>query len=239
MSNMSAFGDVRVGLLQYPGSNCDADCIEVFARYLDISVIPIWHSEHTLPKLDALILPGGFSYGDYLRAGALAGHAKITPSIRAFANAGGTLIGICNGFQILTEMGLLPGTLLKNASGRFVCQKVHLKAAEGPSLYSHTLKDLGPLCMPVAHGEGRYFIDHEGLNRLRGEGQIAFRYCDLNGESSETANPNGSLDHIAGVVSANGRVLGMMPHPERAVDPLIGGSADGLAILKAFLQTVQ
>ena len=239
MANKSVFGDVRVGLLQYPGSNCDADCLDVFARYLDISLIPIWHTEHALPKLDALILPGGFSYGDYLRAGALAGHAKITPSIREFASAGGSVIGICNGFQILTEMGLLPGTLLKNASGRFICRQVHLKVAEGASLYSKALSSSGPLTMPIAHGEGRYFIDDDGLERLRGEGQIAFRYSDENGELSDQTNPNGSIDHIAGIISTNGRVLGMMPHPERAVDTLIGGSQDGLSILKTFLQSAQ
>ncbi len=239
MANKSVFGDVRVGLLQYPGSNCDADCLDVFARYLDISLIPIWHTEHALPKLDALILPGGFSYGDYLRAGALAGHAKITPSIREFAKAGGSVIGICNGFQILTEMGLLPGTLLKNASGRFICRQVHLNVAEGASLYSKALSSSGSLTMPIAHGEGRYFIDDDGLERLRGEGQVAFRYSDENGELSDQTNPNGSIDHIAGIVSTNGRVLGMMPHPERAVDTLIGGSQDGLSILKTFLQSAQ
>jgi phosphoribosylformylglycinamidine synthase I len=239
MAKKSVFGDVRVGLLQYPGSNCDADCLDVFARYLDISLIPIWHTEHTLPKLDALILPGGFSYGDYLRAGALAGNAKITPSVCDFAKAGGSVIGICNGFQILTEMGLLPGTLLKNDSGRFVCRQVHLKAAEGHSLYSKTLSSEAYLTMPVAHGEGRYFIDEAGLKRLQGEGQVAFRYCDEQSEPCESANPNGSIDNIAGIVSPNGRVLGMMPHPERAVDTLIGGSQDGLSILKTFLESVQ
>jgi phosphoribosylformylglycinamidine synthase len=237
MARLSASGEIRVGLVQFPGSNCDADCLDVFKRYLEVPLIPIWHQETKLPPVDAILLPGGFSYGDYLRGGALASHARIMPEVRQFAHKGGPILGICNGFQILTEMGLLPGALLGNQQGRFVCADVHLAVAEGASHYHQTLQ--GQLLrVPVAHGEGRYFLAPDDYQNLQDKGQILFQYATAQGECTPAANPNGSVANIAGVVSENGKILGMMPHPERAADQLVGGSADGLVLLKAFLATI-
>ena len=237
MARLSVSDQIRVGLIQFPGSNCDADCFHAFQRYLGVRLIPVWHQESDLPALDALILPGGFSYGDYLRGGALASHARVMPKIREFASHGGAILGICNGFQILTEMGLLPGTLLKNRDGQFICQDTDLVVSSGSSIYQHSLAGR-KLRVPIAHGEGRYFLPPEELRRIEGEGQVAFRYADSQGQVTEASNPNGSSSNIAGVVSANGKILGMMPHPERATDQLVGGSDDGLAILRAFLESL-
>lgn len=237
MARLSVSDQIRVGLIQFPGSNCDADCFRAFQRYFDINLIPIWHQESELPPLDALIIPGGFSYGDYLRGGALASHAKIMPQVRDFASRGGAILGICNGFQILTEMGLLPGILLKNRDSKFICQNVQLLVSPGPSAYQQKLAGQ-TLKMPIAHGEGRYFVQEEELKRLEDEGLIVFRYADAKGRVHDECNPNGAAANIAGLVSANGKILGMMPHPERATDRLVGGSDDGLAILKAFLESI-
>lgn len=220
-------------MLEFPGSNCDSDCREVFSRYFDIELESVWHQNNELPAgISGVVIPGGFSYGDYLRAGALASHAPIIESLRKFAKAGGKVLGICNGFQILTEIGLLPGALLPNQYGKFLCEQVYLKVESGGSSYQ---KDMpSTLKMPIAHGEGRYFATKEQLEKLQSEGLIAFRYCNENAQLEEAYNPNGSSLSIAGIVSPNGRVLGMMPHPERAVDNLLG-SQDGLAVLKAFI----
>jgi phosphoribosylformylglycinamidine synthase len=183
-----------------------------------------------------MIIPGGFSFGDYLRSGALASHSPVMQAIKSFVQKGGAAIGICNGFQILTESQLLPGALLRNAGRRFICKQVQLKTADGNSVYHQKLAGV-TLQIPIAHGEGRYFADPEALKKLRDKGQVIFRYVDTKGVTNEAANPNGSLDHIAGIVSENGRVLGMMPHPERAVDLLTGGSAYGRKILQAFLSS--
>ena len=234
MTRMTAVGSPRLGLIQFPGSNCDMDCTEGFQRHFGIEVRPIWHQERSLPPLDAVIIPGGFSYGDYLRSGALAAHSPIMSAVKAFVGRGGAALGICNGFQILTESHLLPGALLRNQNRRFICRYVHLAVGEGSSAYHRALGS-SVARVPIAHGEGRYFADGETLRRLRDQGQIAFRYSDLNGHVTSESNPNGALDAIAGLVSENGRVLGMMPHPERALDELVGGSADGLNILQAFL----
>jgi len=237
MARLSVSNQIRVGLIQFPGSNCDADCFHAFQRYLDIDLIPVWHQESDLPALDALILPGGFSYGDYLRGGALASHASIMPEIRAFAKKGGSIIGICNGFQILTEMGLLPGVLLKNRDGKFICRSVNLAVEAGPSVYQQSLGGQ-KLQIPIAHGEGNYFLAPDELRRIEGEGQVVFRYADANGVVDDKSNPNGSSGNIAGLVSSNGRILGMMPHPERATDRLVGGSDDGLSILRVFIESL-
>lgn len=227
MTHRSANLKHRIGLVQFLGSNCDWDCIDSLKRHFGIDVITIWHTETSLPKLDGLILPGGFSYGDFLRSGSLASHTKIMAAVKDFVKKGGPVIGICNGFQILTESHILPGALLKNVSGTFICKYQTLKGAEGPSGF-HKVFSNKDFEIPIAHGEGRYFIDNEGLKKLKDNGQILFRYEE---------NPNGSVDDIAGIVSENGRVIGMMPHPERATDKLIGGSDDGLTILKAFLES--
>jgi phosphoribosylformylglycinamidine synthase len=217
----------KVGLVQFLGSNCDQDCIDAFARNFGIDVKLIWHTETTLPKLDGLILPGGFSYGDFLRSGALAAHTKIMRSVRQFAEQGGAIIGICNGFQILTESQILPGALIRNTSGQFVCETSALILAEGNSGYHRALTTSKSLQIPIAHGEGRYHIGSEGLKRLQDGGQILFKYAN---------NPNGSISDIAGVISGNGRVLGMMPHPERAALNEFNQNSDGIAILRAFLE---
>lgn len=216
----------RIGILQFPGSNCDSDCIKIFKIHFGIELETIWHTQKMLPKLDGLILPGGFSFGDYLRGGALAAHLPVMTSVKEFANKGGAILGICNGFQILTEARILPGVLLKNASGKFICKSIELNFSRGDSVYHKTLGGLR-LKIPIAHGEGRYYIDDRDMQKLKDRGGIVCSYAD--------ENPNGSLSQIAGVVSPNGRVFGLMPHPERATNPLIGHSSDGLKVIEAFL----
>lgn len=234
MTRLTPLGQARIGLVQFPGSNCDRDCIEVFRQELGIELLPIWHASSDLPAIDALILPGGFSYGDYLRGGALAAHANIHGSIRSFAAAGGPILGICNGFQILTEMKLLPGTLMPNKNGQFVCRPVDLAVQDGVSVYHKNLNDQ-ILTMPVAHGEGCFYIDEPGLIQLADQGQILLRYCDRSGYVSENACPNGSIHQIAGITDKAGRILGMMPHPERAAK-YFSGSQDGIGILQTFVE---
>lgn len=227
----------QIGLVQFPGSNCDADCIDAFRRLFNIDLKLVWHDEHELPKLDGVILPGGFSYGDYLRSGALASFSPIMGAVKAFAAKGGPILGICNGFQVLTESHLLPGALLRNEARSFVCKQTNLVVSnKGNSGYHDRLKGRS-YTIPVAHGEGRYFIDHEGLKKLQDKGQVLFQYADEAGQIVPEASPNGAAANIAGILSENGRVLGMMPHPERASDPLLG-SSDGRFILSAFLETV-
>lgn len=225
---MPAYNQTRIGLVQFLGSNCDQDCVDAFKRHYAIDLIPIWHTEQSLPKLDGLILPGGFSYGDALRSGSLASHTKIMSAVRDFVSKGGSVLGICNGFQILTESHLLPGALLQNASGKFICTYTDLLLGGGSSGYHKALAGKGPFRVPIAHGEGRYFAPEDDLKALEDNGQILFRYEN---------NLNGSLDAIAGIISKNGRVMGMMPHPERATDTLLGGSDLGLPILNAFLDS--
>jgi phosphoribosylformylglycinamidine synthase len=236
MTTFTASGRARVALVQFPGSNCDMDVVDVFKRHFDLALDLVWHTETALPKTDAVILPGGFSYGDYLRSGALASHSPVMGAVKAFAAKGGPVTGICNGFQILTESQLLPGALLRNHSRQFVCKYVGLTAATGSSAFHSAMRGRVSR-VPIAHGEGRYYIDPAGLERLRGEGQVLCRYVGTDGATGPETNPNGSVDDIAGIVSANGRVMGMMPHPERATDRLLGGSDDGLPIWKAFLAT--
>lgn len=225
----------KIGLIQFPGSNCDMDCKEALQRHFGISVEFIWHHNTTLPEISGLILPGGFSYGDYLRSGGLAARARIMGAVKEFADKGGAVIGICNGFQVLTECGLLPGALLRNRTLRFICRQVYLKSETGQTVYHAHLKDGGPYRIPIAHGDGRYFISEDGLKELEDREQIVFRYVNEKGELSEGGNANGSVGHIAGIVSLSGRVMGLMPHPERATDKLMGGSDDGLLVWKAFL----
>ncbi len=236
MDRISSIGNPRIALAQFPGSNCDADCIDAFKRLFGIELVLVWHQETALPRVDGLILPGGFSYGDYLRGGALASCSPIMPAIRSFAQKGGAILGICNGFQILTESHLLPGILLRNAQQNFVCKNVDLVVSTGDSGYHRRLKGR-TYQIPIAHGEGRYHIGQDGLKALEDREQILFQYGDAAGNVHESANPNGSQAQIAGILSENGRILGMMPHPERASDPLLG-SEDGRLILEAFLATV-
>jgi phosphoribosylformylglycinamidine synthase len=224
---VSAVGAPRIGVIQFPGSNCDEDCVDAFARHFDIHAMRLWHQNTELPPVDALVIPGGFSFGDYLRSGALAAHSPMMQQVRKFASRGGPIIGICNGFQILTESHLLPGALLHNLSQRFICQQVIIKDDHGRQL-----------SMPIAHGEGRYWLDEGSLRALEDEGRIAFQYCLPSGVTSFEANPNGSVANIAGVYSKNKKILGMMPHPERATDCLMGGSSDGLIVMSDFLNRI-
>ncbi len=227
MLTKPAFGRLRVGVVQFPGSNCDDDCVDVLRRHYEINAVKIWHQDISLPKLDALILPGGFSFGDYLRSGALAAHAPIMDSIKSFAARGGHILGICNGFQILTESKLLPGVLLHNKSQKFLCTQTTIRSPKGPILK-----------IPIAHAEGRFWIDEEGLRRLDDLDLIAYQYCTADGLIDIRANPNGSVANIAGVYSKDKKILGMMPHPERATDPVMGGSSDGISVINDFLQRI-
>lgn len=224
---LSAVGAPRIGVIQFPGSNCDEDCIDSFKRHFDIQASRLWHQDTTLPPLDALVIPGGFSFGDYLRSGALAAHSPLMQQVKTFASRGGPIIGICNGFQILTESHLLPGALLHNLSRQFICRQVTIKDERGRQF-----------SMPIAHGEGRYWLDEESLREIEDDGRIAFQYCLPSGLTNFEANPNGSVADIAGVYSKNKKILGMMPHPERATDRVMGGSSDGLIILRDFLNRI-
>lgn len=221
---------MKIAILEFPGSNCDVDLIDAFKRHFSITLQPIWHAETTFPKLDGVLIPGGFSFGDYLRSGALAAHSHCIQNLKDYAKQGRPIFGICNGFQVLTESHLLPGALLRNESRKFICRYTWLTPS-GAALAGLEKK---PLHVPIAHGEGRYYIGEDGLKSLQDKEQIAFRYCDESASVKPSANPNGSVDSIAGVTSENGRILGMMPHPERATDELIGGSRDGLAIFETF-----
>jgi phosphoribosylformylglycinamidine synthase subunit PurQ / glutaminase len=239
----STVASLRVGVLQFPGSNCDADCIDALKRHFQIEATPIWHRDNKLPKLDAVILPGGFSFGDYLRSGALAAHSPVMQDVKEFAQKGGAILGICNGFQILVESQILPGVLLHNQSQTFICKTVHLKDCANDSdrdCAKDTAKD-GPgsiLTMPIAHGEGRFWIDEQGLARLEGDGMIAYRYTSPSGQVDQASNPNGAVGNIAGIFSKNKKVLGMMPHPERATDIVMGGSRDGLIVFRNFFDRI-
>lgn len=226
-TRISPTGRIRIGLIQFPGSNCDTDCADTLKRHFDINSRQVWHQETSLPELDAVIIPGGFSFGDYMRSGALAARAPIMFEVRRFAERGGAVLGICNGFQVLVESQMLPGALLRNATLGFVCKSVHLLAQKG-----------NVLTMPIAHGEGRYWIDERGLSDLENRDLIAFRYSNKFGTVSCDFNPNGSVANIAGVFSPGRKILGMMPHPERATDDVMGGSVDGLTVIRDFLDHV-
>lgn len=232
---MSAFGSARISLVQFPGSNCDADCVDAFYSLFGIKLNLVWHMDTELPASDAVILPGGFSYGDYLRGGALAAHSPIMQSIKKYATKGGPILGVCNGFQILTESHLLPGVLLRNAGRKFICKETTLRGVKGSTKLNEKMADK-LLRIPIAHGEGRYFLSDNELKRSQDEGLILFKYATESGDVTAAANPNGASDNIAGVVSPNGKIIGMMPHPERATDKLIGGSDAGKFILQAFLE---
>lgn len=225
---------MKFGVVTFPGSNGDHDALSAIELGLGEEVAPVWHKDRSVEGFDALIVPGGFSYGDYLRAGAIARFSPIMDAVAEFAAAGKPVLGICNGFQILTEAGLLPGTLLRNQSLSFSCKWVNVRVETDRTPFTQTLDPGTVLRIPIAHGEGRYFVDPETLELLKARDQIVFRYTDPNGATTEEANPNGSIDNIAGVCNEAGNVVGLMPHPERAYDAILGG-ADGLKILGAVL----
>ncbi|MCA0376292.1 MAG: phosphoribosylformylglycinamidine synthase subunit PurQ [Gemmatimonadetes bacterium] len=228
---------MKAGIVRFPGSNCDEDAFHAIADHLGQEAVYLWHKDHDLQGVDLVILPGGFSYGDYLRAGAIARFSPIMQEVVAHAKRGGLVLGICNGFQIACEAGLLPGALLRNASLRFVSAPVTLRVESIATRFSAHYHIGQRIRIPVAHGDGRYTADGDTLARLEGEGQVVFRYVDDAGEPTAAANPNGSLRNIAGIVSAAGNVLGMMPHPERALEPALG-STDGAALFASILDTL-
>ncbi|MBI1222202.1 MAG: phosphoribosylformylglycinamidine synthase I [Bacteroidetes bacterium] len=224
---------MKFGVVVFPGSNCDKDLIWAVERATGSPAVELWHKDTDLKGCDFIFIPGGFSYGDYLRSGAIAKLSPIMGAIKEFADKGGYVMGICNGFQILCESGLLPGVLLRNNSMQFICENVYLKA-ENNCLLTRGLNKEEALKIPIAHGEGRYFIDEAGLNELKQNDQILFRYSNEKGEISEDSNPNGSLENIAGVCNKSKNVFGMMPHPERAADAVLFNE-DGMKIIKSIL----
>ena len=227
---------MKFGVVTFPGSNGDYDAFKAVAERLGEEAVYLWHKDHDLQSVDVVILPGGFSYGDYLRAGAIARFSPIMQEVAAHAKAGRPVVGFCNGFQIACEAGLLPGALLRNDSLQFVCAQVPVRV-EAANRFSAGYEVGQVLTLPIAHGDGRYTADEATLDRLEGEGQVAFRYVSAAGEVDAAWNPNGSARAIAGVTNAAGNVLGMMPHPERAVDPLVS-TGDGLPLFESLLARV-
>src|SRR5262245_34800124 len=225
---------MKFGVVVFPGTWSDCDFHHVISQVLQQPVTYIWHRDANLDGFDCLILPGGFSYGDYLRAGAIAGRSPVVEALPAFVARGGFVLGSCNGFQILCEAGLLPGALVRNECLQYRCQSTHLLVESSETPFTRAMRPAQVLKMPISHGEGRYLADRETLVRLRENGQIAFRYCTEDGRVVKEANPNGSLDNIAGVVNEAGTVLGLMPHPERAAESVLGGT-DGVLIFQSLL----
>ena len=228
---------MKFGIITFPGSNCDDDAYFAVTEALGAQAARLWHKDHDLQGADVIILPGGFSYGDYLRAGAIARFSPIMREVIAHARRGAPVVGICNGFQILCEAQLLPGALLRNASLRFASQWVTLRVENTDTLFTNACEPGQLLRIPIAHGDGRYTIDANGLARLRDERRVLFRYVNHRGETTPDANPNGAIDDIAGIINEAGNVMGIMPHPERAVDAVLG-STDGLALFESILARV-
>ena len=229
---------MKFGVVVFPGSNCDEDMVYVLGSVMKQQVVKLWHKEHSLQGCDFIVLPGGFSYGDYLRSGAIARFSPIMKEVIEFAGKGGYVFGVCNGFQILCESGLLPGALLHNNSHKFICKNVYIKAEHNDSLLTSALDINQALKIPIAHGEGNYFTDSDTLKSLNDNGQVLFRYCDMNGNVSMESNPNGSLDNIAGISNKAKNVFGMMPHPERAADTELGNT-DGKGVFESILSLVR
>ena len=229
---------MKAAVVVFPGSNCDRDCRTAIERSTGAEVAMVWHKETTLPEgVDLIVLPGGFSYGDYLRCGAMAALSPIMADVKAAAERGVATVGICNGFQILCEAGLLPGALIRNEGLKYVCKPVALEVTNAQTRFTAGYAGRRQVTMTVGNGEGNYYADEATLERLEGEGQVVFRYAPSPLEAEEAYNPNGSMRDIAGIVNGAGNVLGMMPHPERAVDALLG-SADGLPLFESILQRV-
>lgn len=229
---------MKFGVIQFPGSNCDHDCFYSSSVNTGAESVYMWHKDTELPSdIDCVIVPGGFSYGDYLRCGAVARFAPIMNAVSDFAKKGGYVIGICNGFQILTEAGLLPGALLQNESQSFICKDTYLKVA-GENPFTHDLKKGDILKIPIAHGEGNYYADNDTLKMLQDTDSIAFLYSDINGNVNQNTNPNGSLLNIAGITNKTKNVLGMMPHPDRSSDEILG-YGDGVKIYKSLMNYLQ
>jgi phosphoribosylformylglycinamidine synthase len=228
---------MKFGIVTFPGSNGDYDAYRAPIDALGEEATYLWHKDHDLKGVDVVILPGGFSYGDYLRAGAIARFSPIMREVAQHAKRGGPVIGFCNGFQIACEAGLLPGALLRNASLKFVCARISLRVENADTMFTSLYEQGQRITLPIAHGDGRYTADDDTLDRLEGEGRVVFRYAPDPLQAEEAYNPNGSMRDIAGIVSTEGNVMGMMPHPERAVEPILG-AADGLALFESILQRV-
>src|SRR5215468_5366724 len=228
---------MKFGVVIFPGSNCEHDCYYVIESVLGKSVEYIWHQDTSVKGFDAVILPGGFAYGDYLRTGALAKFSPVMNAIREFAGKGGLVFGICNGFQILTEAGLLPGALMRNAGTKYVCRFLHLRTETVDTPFTNLMKKDQLLYIPIGHGDGNYYADDETLKRLNDNDQIVFRYVDSSGRVTAEANPNGSLENIAGIVNEQRNVLGMMPHPDRSSEEILG-SADGKLIFESMVNAL-
>ncbi|MBX3132927.1 MAG: phosphoribosylformylglycinamidine synthase subunit PurQ [Gemmatimonadaceae bacterium] len=228
---------MKVGVVSFPGSNCDEDALLAIVERLHEQAVMLWHKDHDLQGADVIILPGGFSYGDYLRSGAIARFSPIMQEVVAHAKRGGPVVGICNGFQIACEAGLLPGGLMRNTSLQFRSMPVTLRVENTETVFTGKARKGQLLTMPIAHGDGRYTADAETIARLEGDGQVVFRYVNAAGEPTADANPNGATNNIAGVSNASGSVVGMMPHPERALEPLLG-STDGLVLFESLLAAV-
>ncbi|MAO33862.1 MAG: phosphoribosylformylglycinamidine synthase I [Flavobacteriales bacterium] len=227
---------MKFGVVVFPGSNCDMDMIYVLEKIMKQDVVKLWHKDTNLKKVDFIILPGGFSYGDYLRSGAIAKFSPIMNEIIGFANSGGYVMGICNGFQILTESGLLPGALLHNTSHKFICKNTFLKVVSTNTVVTNKYNE-NPIKIPVAHAEGRFFANKETLNSLIKNDQILFKYCEKNGKITDQANPNGSEMNIAGICNKDRNVFGMMPHPERAADDSLKNQ-DGKLLFNSILNHI-
>jgi phosphoribosylformylglycinamidine synthase subunit PurQ / glutaminase len=228
---------LRASVIVFPGSNCDRDVKTAIERVTGFAPKMVWHGDDSVPSSDVIVLPGGFSYGDYLRCGAMAAHSPIMKDIVTKAKAGTPVIGICNGFQVLCESGLLPGVLMRNASLHFICRDVFLKVENDSSFFTKCYREGEVIKVPIAHGEGNYFADKETLDRLEGEGRVAFRYSDADGNVSPATCPNGAQRNIAGIINGTGRVLGMMPHPERLYETALGGT-DGRRVFDSALLSV-
>lgn len=231
---------MKVGIVVFPGTNCDQDIEHVYRTLLNVETVRIWHRDSNLPKVDIVVLPGGFSYGDYLRTGALAKLSPVMMAVKSYAAAGGRVLGICNGFQILCEAGLLPGVLLENVGRRFLSRFIHMRVDSTHSFFTARLTSGLVVTCPIAHFQGNYFADPETIKRLEDNGQVVFRYCDAGGlqqDTDITVNVNGSVNSIAGITNTEGNVVGLMPHPERAVELLAGfvGANSGIAPFKSSI----
>jgi len=228
---------MKASVIVFPGSNCDRDAAVALEAATGQAPAMVWHGDSEIPASDLIVLPGGFSYGDYLRSGAMAAHSPVMREVVARARGGTPVLGICNGFQVLTETGLLPGVLMRNATLKFVCKDVHLRVERNDTSFAGHYQKGEVIRLPIAHKDGSYFADEATLARLKGEGRIAFRYCDENGEVTADANPNGSRRSIAGIYNETGTVLGLMPHPERLADPALSGT-DGAKMFLSLVETL-
>ena len=228
---------MKFGVVVIPGCYCDHDCYYAIEAVIRKPVEFIWHEQTSVAGFDAIILPGGFSYGDYLRTGALAKFSPVMRAIRDFAKKGGLVFGICNGFQILTEAGLLPGALMRNVGMKYVCKYLHIRTENAATPFTNTLTKRQLLYIPIGHGDGNYFADAETLKQIEDNGQVVFRYVDVSGQATPESNPNGSVNNIAGIINTQGNVLGMMPHPDRSSEEILG-SADGKLIFESMVNAL-